>query len=44
MPDVPIDAIKRIALMDFRAKRKNYKYRVKKVLHIQAGATCESII
>jgi hypothetical protein len=44
MPDAPIDATKRIALMDFGHMQKNYKYRVKKGLNIQAGDTRESII
>jgi hypothetical protein len=44
MPDAPIDAIKRIALMDFGQKWKNYKYRMKKGLNIQASDTRESII
>jgi hypothetical protein len=44
MPDAPIDAIKQITLMGFRPKRKNYKYRVKNGLNIQAGDTRESII
>jgi hypothetical protein len=43
MPDAPINAIKWIA-MDFGAKRKNYKYRVKNGLHIRDGDTSESII
>lgn len=44
MPDASIDAIKWITLMDFGCKRKNYKYRVKNGLNIQASDTRESII
>jgi hypothetical protein len=44
MPDAPIDAIKRIAMMDLGQKRKNFKYRVKKSFNIQNSDTRESII
>jgi hypothetical protein len=44
MPDAPIDAIKRIAMMDLGHKRKNFKYRVKTGFNIQKIDTCESII
>jgi hypothetical protein len=44
MPDAPIDAIKRIAMMDLGHKRKNFKYRVKKGFNIQNSDTHESII
>jgi hypothetical protein len=44
MPDAPIDAIKRIAMMDLGHKRKNFKYRVKKGFNIQNSDTRESII
>jgi hypothetical protein len=43
MPDAPIDAIKRIAMMDLGQKRKNFKYRVKKGFNIQNSDTRESI-
>jgi hypothetical protein len=44
MPDAPINEIKRIAIIDFGHKRKNFKYRVKKAINIQANDTRERII
>ncbi|XP_062162116.1 eukaryotic translation initiation factor 5B-like [Alnus glutinosa] len=44
MPDAPMNEIKRIAMIDFGHKRKNFKYRVKKGINIQANDTRESII
>jgi hypothetical protein len=44
MPDAPMNEIKRIAMIDFGHKRKNFKYRVKKAINIQANDTHETII
>jgi hypothetical protein len=44
MPDAPMNEIKRIAMIDFGHKRKNFKYRVKKAINIQANDTRERII
>jgi hypothetical protein len=44
MPDAPMNEIKWIALIDFGHKRKNFKYRVKKAINIQANDTRETII
>jgi hypothetical protein len=44
MPNASMDEIKWIAMIDFKHKRKNFKYRVKKAINIQANDTCERII
>jgi hypothetical protein len=44
MPDAPMNEIKRIAMIDLGHKRKNFKYRVKKAINIQANDIRERII
>jgi hypothetical protein len=44
MPDEPMNEIKRTPMIDFGHKRKNFKYRVKKAINIQANDTREKII
>jgi hypothetical protein len=44
MPDAPMNEIKRIAMIDFGHKWKNFKYRVKKAINTQANDTRERII
>lgn len=44
MHDAQMNEIKRIAMIDFGHKRKNFKYRVKKAINIQANDIRERII
>jgi hypothetical protein len=44
MPDALMNEIKRIAIIDFGHKRKNFKYRVKKAINIQANNIRKRIV
>jgi hypothetical protein len=44
MLDAPMNEIKRIAMINFGHKRKNFKHRVQKAINIQANDTRETII